>query len=488
MNYFRIFAKSNVIRNKQMKHIVVLVASLFIATMACAQTVNLHMKNGEVIKYNTSEIDYIDFTDSSGESDPPVADNELTILLYMPWTGSLSSEGLYPYLTENVESVCTAIEGMKGMTDYRLMLFISESYNKSKLYEITYNESRVKCEKKLLKEYSGHEYTAVKGLTDILSEVKNHATAQNYAMVLGCHGTGWTFKDSWHRYPNYAKKQPPTNSPEGESSESAQETSSFGGDSPISSPPRGSRWGGPYQNYNGVITPMHTRFFGSVSDISTFSTDIPTLAQAIANAGMKMEYILFDDCYMANVEVAYELRNVTDFLLASTSEVMAVGVPYYSMWAPLASVTPGYVDAVSAFDRFYRDYVMPYGTFSAIDCRQMDELATAMREINSKYKLSDEALHSIQVLDGFYDPIFYDMGDYLEKLCTGLVDYSYVVTLMESAVCSKCSTPQIYSFLYNSPTVIDVNTFSGITISDPSVNSVALDGKEKTSWWKATHE
>ena len=463
MNYFRIFAKSNAIRHKQMKHIVVLVASLFIATMACAQTVNLHMKNGEVIKYNTSEIDYIDFTASGEESDPPFVDNELTILLYMPWTGSLSSEGLYPYLTENVESVCTAIEGMKGMTDYRLMLFISESYNKSKLYEITYNESRVKCEKKLVKEYSGHEYTAVKGLTDILNEVKNHAAAQNYAMVLGCHGTGWTYKDSWHRYPNYAKETSP----------------SLG---------EGPGVGIPYQNYDGVITPMHTRFFGSVSDISTFSTDIPTLAQAIANAGMKMEYILFDDCYMANVEVAYELRNVTDFLLASTSEVMAVGVPYYSMWASLASVTPGYVDAVSAFDRFYRDYVMPYGTFSAIDCRQMDELATAMREINSKYKLSDEALHSIQVLDGFYDPIFYDMGDYLEKLCTGLVDYSYIVTLMESAVCSKCNTAQIYSFLYNSPTVIDVNTFSGITISDPSINSVALDGKEKTSWWKATHE
>lgn len=446
-----------------MKHIVVLVASLFIATMACAQTVNLHMKNGEVIKYNTSEIDYIDFTDSSGESDPPVADNELTILLYMPWTGSLSSEGLYPYLTENIESVCTAIEGMKGMTDYRLMLFISESYNKSKLYEITYNESRVKCEKKLVKEYSGHEYTAVKGLTDILNEVKNHASAQNYAMVLGCHGTGWTFKDSWHSYPNYAKSTSP----------------SLG---------EGSGEDIPYQNYNGVITPMHTRFFGSVSDISTFSTDIPTLAQAIANAGMKMEYILFDDCYMANVEVAYELRNVTDFLLASTSEVMAIGVPYYSMWASLASVTPGYVDAVSAFDRFYRDYVMPYGTFSAIDCRQMDELATAMREINSKYKLADEALHSIQVLDGFYDPIFYDMGDYLHKLCTGSVDYSYIVTLMESAVCSKCNTAQIYSFLYNSPILIDLNTFSGITISDPSINSVALDGKEKTSWWKATHE
>ena len=444
-----------------MKHIVVLFALLFIATMACAQTVNLHMKNGEVIRYNTSEIDSIDFTGSSGESDPPVVDNELTILLYMPWTGSLSSEGLYPFLTENVESVCTAIQGKKGMTGYRLMLFISESYNKSKLYEITYNESRVKCEKKLVKEYSGQEYTAVKGLTDILNDVKNHAAAQNYAMLLGCHGTGWTLKDSWQRYPYYAKPTSP----------SIEEGSDI-----------------PYQNYDGVLTPMHTRFFGSVSDISTFSTDISTLAQAIANAGMKMEYILFDDCYMANVEVAYELRNVTDFLLASTSEVMAVGVPYYMMWTSLASVTPVYADAVSAFESFYRDYIMPYGTFSAIDCRQMDELAAAMREINTKYKLSGEALNGIQVLDGFEQPIFYDMGDYLQKLCTDVVDYSYIITLMESAVSSKCNTAQIYSFLYDAPRYIGVNTFSGITISDPSINSVALDGKEKTSWWKATHE
>jgi hypothetical protein len=33
----------------------------------------------------------------------------------------------------------------------------------------------------------------------------------------------------------------------------------------------------------------------------------------------------------------------------------------------------------------------------------------------------------------------------------------------------------------------NIETFSGITISDPSQNNVAMKGKEKTSWWKATH-
>lgn len=41
-----------------------------------------------------------------------------------------------------------------------------------------------------------------------------------------------------------------------------------------------------------------------------------------------MEYILFDDCYMSSVEVAYELKEATRFLIASTSEMMAYGMPY----------------------------------------------------------------------------------------------------------------------------------------------------------------
>ena len=41
-----------------------------------------------------------------------------------------------------------------------------------------------------------------------------------------------------------------------------------------------------------------------------------------------MEYILFDDCYMSTVEVAYDLKNVTSHLIASTSEIMAYGMPY----------------------------------------------------------------------------------------------------------------------------------------------------------------
>ena len=40
------------------------------------------------------------------------------------------------------------------------------------------------------------------------------------------------------------------------------------------------------------------------------------------------QFIMFDDCYMSSMEVAYDLKDVTDYIIASTSEVMAYGMPY----------------------------------------------------------------------------------------------------------------------------------------------------------------
>ena len=402
---------------------------------------------------------------SRDDEDNNEDDKKQTILVFMPWSGSSSSSGLLPYMKANIESIYSAINSREGLKESRLMLFFSESKNKSTLSEVVYNKSTSACETKLIREYSGQEHTTVGGLTGILNEVKSHAPSLNYALMVGCHGTGWTFKESWHNYPYNAKS---TGWP-GVKPETIEERI-------------------PYANYHGELTDMHTRFFGSVSDINTYSIDVPTIAQAIANAGMKMQYIMFDDCYMANVEVAYELRNVTNFLLASTSEVMAIGVPYRTMWSSLSSGTPSYDKAISAFNTFYKSYVMPYGTYSAIDCRKMEDLAVAMRDINAHYTLSDDARKEIQVLDGFDEPVFYDMGDYLKKLCTDSRAYSQISSVLASAIRSKCNTEKIYSFLYGTPRYITVNTFSGITISDPSINSVALDGKQKTSWWKATHE
>ena len=54
--------------------------------------------------------------------------------------------------------------------------------------------------------------------------------------------------------------------------------------------------------------------------------NITTLRSVLEGRGI--EYVYVDACYMATVEVAYELRNVTTHIVASASELPRDGMPY----------------------------------------------------------------------------------------------------------------------------------------------------------------
>lgn len=385
--------------------------------------------------------------------------NKQTVLVYMPWSGSETSKGLYNSFLANLDSIESAITTAGGLSKSRLLVFLSESATSSTLYEVTYS-SQQGCEHKEVKHYTAHDYTTAEGISKVLSDANHAAYGLNFALIVGCHGTGWTHVDDWTDYPNNAKGTSSSQLPNSHTLNVKQ---------------------------HGEDTPYEeTRFYGSVSD-GNYAVDITTLAEGIKLSGLHMQYILFDDCYMANAEVAYELREVTNFLIASTSEVMAIGMPYADMWKSLASPTPSYSAAVSAFKAFYSSYRIPCGTLAAIDCRQMENLASVMRQINEHYTLDEELLETIQILDGFNTPIFFDLGDYVEKLCADPYLYEKFKTQLDKTVVSKAATSRIYSFLYSWPEYVTIDAFSGITISDPSQNEVALRGKSRTAWWQATH-
>lgn len=120
-----------------------------------------------------------------------------------------------------------------------------------------------------------------------------------------------------------------------------------------------------------------TRYFGGLT--REFQTDVGTLARGIVGAGVKMEYILFDDCYMSSVEVAYELKEATRFLIASTSEMMAYGMPYATVGEFLLG-NPDYGSLCEGFHDFYSTYeMMPCGTLAVTDCSELDNMAAIMK-------------------------------------------------------------------------------------------------------------
>ena len=223
-----------------------------------------------------------------------------------------------------------------------------------------------------------------------------------------------------------------------------------------------------------------TRYFGGLT--SEYQTDISTLAKGIADAGIKMEYILFDDCYMSSIEVAYELRNVTDYLIASASEIMAYGMPYAVIGEYLLDDSD-FQAVCDGFYDFYSAYSMPYGTLAVTVCAELEDLATIMKKINTEYIFDESFENALQRMDGYTPIIFYDYGDYVEKLCKDPVLLERFEQQLSRAVPYKVHTDYFYSVTKGR---VPIYTFSGITTSDPSKHSLTVS-KTDTEWYKATH-
>lgn len=399
------------------------------------------------------------FTSCSEEAFDTDSVNKQTILVFYPWTGSQSSTGLLGYLQNNIDSICDGIIDRKGLNNSRVLVFLSDKYNHSMLYDLQYNATTKSVDRVPLKEYEGASYASAEGIADILNEVKTKASALNYALIVGVHGCGWTYASDWSRYPYYAR--------------------------PSVTRPRDNNFSG-IQFGPDPNAPL-TRFFGSVS-LAENAMDISTLAEGIRESGLKMQYILFDACYMSNIETAYELKDVTNYMIASGSEIMAAGLPYRSMWSYLNSATPNYSSIVSTSVNFYKNNSSaPFCNLAAIDCRQVEKLAGVMKEINAQYQLSASvSLDSIQHLDGFRPNLFYDLETYVDSLHPSGYLLDQFKSQLKLTIKASDHTEEAYTCIYSSDS-FKIKNYCGITISDPSQHSVAIKGREKTGWWKATH-
>ncbi|RHK12258.1 hypothetical protein DW079_02430 [Segatella copri] len=79
------------------------------------------------------------FTSCSDEAVDVENVNKQTILVFFPWTGGTSSTGLKYFLENNVDSMCAGIVDKKGLTNARVLVFFTEKYNESTLYDLQYD-------------------------------------------------------------------------------------------------------------------------------------------------------------------------------------------------------------------------------------------------------------------------------------------------------------------------------------------------------------
>ena len=373
--------------------------------------------------------------DSTDEPDNNSSKYKQTVLMYMPWSGG----SIYSYFLQNISSFETAIRNNKGFDGNALVVFISESETKSHLINIKYNDGE--CYRDTIRSFYFDEcdYTTSAGIASVINNAIKIAPAKTYALAIGSHGMGWL--------------------PVG---------------SDISTRARMSAM----MNPNVYLT----RYFGHSSD-NEYQTDISTLADGIKKTGLRMEYIMFDDCYMSNIETAYELKDVTDYLIASTCEIMIDGMPYSEIGMDL--LKNNYKNICDGFYSFYSNYSMPCGTIGVTDCNEVERMAEIMKEINTVYPLGVESVDDIQDLDGYNTTVFFDFGDYVSHLCKDEYLLNLFKTQLDRLVPYKANTETYYSMLTQQQTRI--KTFSGLTVSDPTENKGLTDALSTTSWYKATH-
>lgn len=372
--------------------------------------------------------------------------SEQTVFMYMPW-----ATNLLPYFSVNIQDMETAI-AQRGLRKERVLVFLAETATQASLLELVYQPQAApnrKVTRRTIKTYSFSatqpEYTTAEGLTAILAEVKQQAPAMRYGMIIGCHGMGWVPATSAHLVATTRS-------------------------APLSVDP--------WRKAGEQALPM-TRYFGGLSQ--PYYAEVGSLVEALKRTRLRMEYILFDDCYMTGAEVAYDLRTVADYLIGSPCEIMDYGMPYHKIGRHLLGRVD-YEGVVNAFYAFYATYGgTPHGTISVTKLSEMEHLASLMRDMHQRFTFDPAKRELLQRLDGYTPSLFYDLGDYVAKLCPDPTLRAAFEAQLAKTVPYKRHTSMYYT-MFHTPHTIPIHTFSGLTISAPSLHRVAQQAYHELAW------
>ena len=222
--------------------------------------------------------------------------------------------------------------------------------------------------------------------------------------------------------------------------------------------------------------------------------EIPVLHSVLAQLP-KFDYIFFDACFMQCIEVAYELRDVTDFMIGSPAEIPGPGAPYDKVVDALCKgdamgIVEGYD---SGYPGTYNSYYYPGVLLSCIDCSQLDALAQATGQMLTPLFMEREEHNRADFqyycthLDKY--TYYFDMRTTMCRLLSE-EDYAAWMGLFDKAVPLRTysESKTWYAQLCDDPTLKDPDCYGGVSMFVP-LNKYDDYGWnqdfQQTSWYEA---
>ena len=129
-----------------------------------------------------------------------------------------------------------------------------------------------------------------------------------------------------------------------------------------------------------------SRSFGEDGGANSGNTiTIKDMADVMKSTGRHFDFLLFDACNMATIEVYYDFKDLVDYMIGSVLEVPAVGFPYESSLPYLFDNSiESYKKVCDEFVEFYDSDTsdggsFQWGTVSLVDNKQLDNLVSLVK-------------------------------------------------------------------------------------------------------------
>ena len=372
----------------------------------------------------------------------PVVPVSHTMLLYMP------GQSLLRFYEKNIQGIEQAVESGALKNGGRIIVcYQPKAYDQATLFEIVYDARQRKCVRKELKIYENFHADETASVQEMFADIQLLAPADSYGLAIGCHGFGWIPKDASLPQGQYVPERP----------------------------------------LPGALITRSTRFFGDSGHLM----DIAQLADAVAGLSYRFDYLIFDGCFMSNIETLYDLRHSFDYIVSSPCEIMGAGFPY-ARTIPYLFVSDG-PDLAAVCHAFWYFYDSDWdtvsnnarsGCISLTVTNELEALAVTVAEIQAGAK-REYNVNDLQYYEGMSSHIFYDLGDYLRAICADDTLYARFEEQLNRTFPaeSRLNTPSFYS-VYNHR-MTPIKHYSGVTTTEPSRQYADLH--KKTAWYRRTH-
>jgi len=222
----------------------------------------------------------------------------------------------------------------------------------------------------------------------------------------------------------------------------------------------------PAESYGLVLWSHGTSWLPAGRMLRSFAEDNGRQIDIVALAGalpVKFDFILMDVCLMGSVEVSYELRNKTDFIIASSTEIISTGFPYEKIIPELMAEKPDLRKIAESYFNYYDRQTGDYrsATISLINVGELGKLADITNQLIANRVFDTETFNrtSVQRLDVYNEQYTFDFLDFIEKSFPD-ADTNLLKEQLDKTVLYKAFTPEFIG-LY------DITTYCGLSCYIP---------------------